>query len=117
MDVDPLIGAAGDGRCEEERLLPLDDVDALDAEGLARAHDGRAVVGIVRRVEDDLDALEARRDDGEQALAPSVEHQRLEQPDRALGSVGLDPGNSRGEEVGRRDDAFAVPSHMEEPIT
>ena len=59
-DVDPLLGAAGDGVGDGEGGAgALHDVQVLDAEGVAGAEHGGAVVGVVRAVEDDGDRVAA----------------------------------------------------------
>ena len=69
-------------------------------------------MGIVRRVEDDLHALEARVDDLEEPLAAAVEHDRLEERNvDVLGIVHLALRDARGDDLVARDDSVASASH------
>ena len=99
-EVDPLLRAPRDApRRQEGRPGTLDDVEPLHAEGLAGADDRRAVVRVVRPVEHDRDARQARADDGVQAAPSGVAHERLEHADDVLRAVCVDHGGAGVEEL------------------
>ena len=99
-DVDPLLGPARHrARHGERRPRPLDDVQALHPERLARPEHGRAVVRVVRPVEDDGDAREAPRDDLAEPRPARLGHERLEHAHQDLRVERLGARDARVDEV------------------